>query len=59
MQLNPSEGEIKEIQRRSRSTSGGRVTIPKSLAKAVAVGRMDIYEAVQRHASISEFNHIG
>jgi len=59
MQLNPSEGEIKEIQRRSRSTSGGRVTIPKSLAKAVAVGRMDINEAVQRHATISEFNHIG
>ena len=59
MQLNPSEGEIKEIQRRSRSTSGGRVTIPKSLAKAVAVGRMDINEAVQRHATISEFNQIG
>ena len=58
IQLDPSEGEIKEIQRRSRSTSGGRVTIPKSLAKAVAVGRMDIHEAVQRHGNLGEFKHV-
>ncbi len=55
--IDPSEGEIKEIQRRSRTTSGGRVTIPKSLAKAVAVGRMDIYEAVRKHDRNAALNH--
>ena len=52
----PTDGELREIQRRSRSTSEGRLTIPKSLAKAVAVGRMSMHEAIIAHSNRFEPN---
>ncbi len=47
--VEPSGGELREIQRRSRRQSGGRLTISKELAKAVAVGRLTMEEAIIRH----------
>lgn len=41
-----SAGEVRELQRRSRRASEGRVTIPEELAQAVAVGRLTIDEAL-------------
>ena len=41
-------GEIKDIQRLSRIKSGGRFTIPRDLARQVAVGAISLDEAVHR-----------
>ena len=41
-----TEGEIREWQRRSRKFSNGRFTISGELAKAVAVGRFTLDEAI-------------
>lgn len=49
LQVIPTEGEVREIQRRSRSISEGRLTIPSKLARAVAVGRQTLSEAVEFH----------
>ena len=49
LQVIPTEGEVREIQRRSRSSSEGRLTIPSKLARAVAVGRQTLSEAVELH----------
>ncbi len=49
LQVIPTEGEVREIQRRSRSISEGRLTIPSQLARAVAVGRITLSEAVELH----------
>ena len=49
LQVIPKEGEVKEIQRRSRSIAEGRLTIPSKLARAVAVGRLTLSEAVELH----------
>ena len=49
LQVIPTEGEVREIQRRSRSISEGRLTIPSKLARAVAVGRLTLSEAVELH----------
>lgn len=49
LSVEPSEGELREVQRRSRRQSGGRLTISKELAKAVAVGRLTMQEAIYRH----------
>ncbi len=49
LQVIPTEGEVREIQRRSRRISEGRLTIPASLARAVAVGRLTLSEAVELH----------
>jgi len=49
LQVIPTEGEVREIQRRSRSISEGRLTIPSQLARAVAVGRLTLSEAVELH----------
>ena len=49
LQVIPTEGEVREIQRRSRSISEGRLTIPSKLARAVAVGRQTLSEAVELH----------
>ena len=48
MPVNPTEGELREVQRRSRKQSEGRLTISSDLAKAVAVGRLSIFEAIER-----------
>ena len=49
LQVIPTEGEVREIQRRSRSISEGRLTIPSQIARAVAVGRLTLSEAVELH----------
>ena len=41
-------GEIRDIQRRSRKVSGGRTTIPSELARA-AMGRLTIHDAIRDH----------
>ena len=44
--VRPTRGEVKEIQRRSRGESEGRLTLPHELAQAVAVGRLSMVEAL-------------
>lgn len=44
----PADGELRELQRRSRRMSEGRLTISSDLAKAVAVGRLSMDEAIQK-----------
>jgi len=46
--VEPTPGEVREIQRRSRLGSGGAVTIPKALARDVAAGRLSLGQAVAR-----------
>ena len=48
LSLEPTEGELRELQRRSRTVSEGRLTISSNLAKAVAVGRLTMEEALLR-----------
>lgn len=45
-EVRPTPGEVREIQRRSRVHSGGRVTISAELADAVARGRLTLEEAL-------------
>ncbi|MDP6856210.1 MAG: hypothetical protein QGH13_01600, partial [Candidatus Thalassarchaeaceae archaeon] len=47
--VRPTNGEIRDIQRRSRKESGGRATIPSNLARAVAVGQLTINDAIKSH----------
>lgn len=47
MPVLPTEGELREIQHRSRKTSQGRLTISSELAKAVVVGRLTMHEAIE------------
>ena len=46
--VEPTHGELRDIQRRSRIESKGRVTISKDEAKKVAVGELTIEEAIKR-----------
>lgn len=46
--VKPTKGELRDIQRRSRIESKGRVTISKDEAKKVAVGELTIEEAIER-----------
>jgi len=48
-EVRPTPGELREIQRRSRLDSGGRVTISSDLASAVARGEVSLEEAIDRH----------
>lgn len=43
----PSEGEVRDIQRKSRMASAGELTISRALAHAVAVGELTLDEAVR------------
>ena len=43
----PAEGELRELQRRSRRMSEGEITISRNLAKSVAVGRLSMEEALE------------
>lgn len=45
--VRPSDGEIREIQRRSRIRSSGRITISKELARQVATGEKEMDEAIE------------
>ncbi|CAI8391670.1 MAG: Uncharacterised protein [Euryarchaeota archaeon UBA443] len=46
--LQPTEGEIREIQRRSRIKSQGRITISSDLAKKVVIGELTLSEAIEQ-----------
>ena len=46
-EINPSEGELRDIQRVSRKKSNGRVTIPTELARKVAKGEVTIEQAIE------------
>ena len=48
-EIEPTAGEIKLIQERSREESEDGRTIPKTLARRVALGELSIGEALQRH----------
>ena len=52
--VRPTKGEVREIQRMSRRESGGRTTIPSNLARAVAVGRLSMVEAISTHAPVHD-----
>ncbi len=43
----PSEGELRDIQRKSRILSGGDFTIGRSQARRVALGKVTLEEAVE------------
>lgn len=47
--IQPTSGEVREVQRRSRSESDGRFTLPIELAQAVAVGRLSMIEALEEY----------
>ncbi len=47
-EINPSEGELRDIQRMSRKKSNGRVTIPTELARKVALGEVTIEQAIEQ-----------
>ena len=56
--VKPSTGEVREIQRKSRSESGGKLTLPIELAQAVAVGRLSMVEAFDEYERRREsLNH--
>lgn len=44
----PTEGELRDIQRKSRMASEGMLTISRSLARHVALGRLTLDEAIHR-----------
>ena len=46
-EVRPSDGELREIQRRSRIRSGGSITISKELARQVAKGEKGMDEAIE------------
>jgi hypothetical protein len=46
--VKPTQGELRDIQRRSRIESKGRVTISKEEARNVAVGKLTLEEAILR-----------
>ncbi len=48
VEIKPTPGELREIQRRSRLDSGGRVTISSVLAGAVARGELTLEAAIDR-----------
>ncbi|MEM3851468.1 MAG: hypothetical protein QXP70_00515 [Methanomassiliicoccales archaeon] len=45
----PSEGEVREIQRRSRLRSGGLTTISREMAISVARGESTMEDAIREH----------
>jgi len=47
-ELNPTEGDLKEIQRQSRIISSGNLTISTELAKLVACGEITIEDAIRK-----------
>ncbi len=50
-EITPSEGELRNIQRKSRLISGGLTTISRSLAGEVARGERTMEEAIERQRS--------
>ena len=50
LEIVPTRGEVREIQRISRLVSGGKSTIPSNLAISVAIGNLSLIEAVKLHS---------
>ena len=46
MEIRPTEGEIRNIQKKSRIASMSQVTISRELAESVAVGELGLQEAI-------------
>ena len=46
-ELNPTDGDLKEIQRQSRIQSSGNLTISTELARRVACGEISLDEAIR------------
>lgn len=46
-ELNPTDGDLKEIQRQSRIQSSGNLTISTELARRVACGELSLDEAIR------------
>ena len=47
-ELNPTEGDLKEIQRQSRIISSGGLTISTELARLVACGEITMEDAIKK-----------
>jgi hypothetical protein len=47
-EIRPSEGELRDLQRKSRIASDGAVTIGRDLAREVARGRLTLEQAIAR-----------
>src|SRR5581483_10567500 len=47
--VTPTAGELRDIQRKSRMASGGRMTIPRELALGVALGQFTLEQALSLH----------
>lgn len=47
--VTPTDGELRDIQRKSRLASQGRLTIPRELALGVALGRFTLEQALSLH----------
>ena len=47
-ELNPTEGDLKEIQRQSRIMSSGNLTISTELARLVACGELSMDDAIKK-----------
>lgn len=47
--IEPSKGDLRNIQRESREVSEGKVSISTSLAYSVAVGELSLDEAIKKH----------
>jgi hypothetical protein len=48
LEIAPTLGEVREIQRRSRVESDGRITISRDLARSVAKGKMKMDDAINK-----------
>tara|TARA_B100000131_G_C17795502_1_gene483198 strand:- start:293 stop:580 length:288 start_codon:yes stop_codon:yes gene_type:complete len=46
--INPTDGDLREIQRQSRIESGGKLTISTESARLVAIGEISMDEAIRR-----------
>ena len=50
LEIAPTRGEVREIQRISRLVSEGKATIPSNLAISVAIGNLSLIEALKLHS---------
>lgn len=48
VEMEPTDGELREIQRKSRIKSQGRVTISSEMARRVALGELSLSEAIEQ-----------
>jgi hypothetical protein len=48
--IDPTPGEVRDVQRRSRIVSGGKLTLPKGIARSVAMGELTLDDAVSEYS---------